>query len=68
MSREREAYRDNLERLDKRFPDAEMLTIKEVAAFTGYSEPSVRKIFVFTPYRRISKADLARQMSARRAV
>lgn len=35
MPREKEAYRDNLERLMERFPGKEVLSFKEVSQFTG---------------------------------
>ena len=62
MPREKPAYRDNLERLDKRFPDKELLTQKEVAEFTGLCRQSVSKIFPFKRFG-ISKATLARELS-----
>jgi len=37
MPREKELFRDNLERLDAAFPNKEMLTQKEVSKFTGIS-------------------------------
>ena len=65
MSREKPGYRDNLELLNLRFPDAEMLTAAQVAQFTGLSAQTVRKKFELNRLtRRISKADLARQISA----
>jgi hypothetical protein len=62
MSREKEAYRNNLERLCEAFPNKEMLTQKDVAKFTGLDYRTVKRIF---PFREsfISKATLARCMS-----
>lgn len=37
MSREKDGFRENLELLNKRFPDHDMLTIKEVQQVTGYA-------------------------------
>ena len=63
MPREKESFRDNLERLNERF-DHELLTVKEVAEFTGASRSSVLRWFTFHPItHRVSKADLARQIS-----
>ena len=63
MPKEKAAFRDNLERLNERY-DHELLTIKEVVEFTGASRSSVCRWFKFHPVtHRISKADLARQIS-----
>ena len=64
MAREKEGYRDNLERINEAF-DHELLTVSEVASFCGISYASARRWFSFHPLtKRISKADLARQMCA----
>lgn len=63
MSREKQGFRDTLERLDKAFPDRELLTITDVAQFTGVKRETVRKWIVLNPTtRRVSKVDLARQV------
>lgn len=63
MSREKQGFRDTLERLDKAFPDRELLTITDVAQFTGVKRETVRKWIVLNPAtRRVSKVDLARQV------
>lgn len=63
MSRERPGYRLNLERVDAAF-DHEMLTAAEIARWLGCSDDKVRRDFCFSKtLRRISKAELARQMS-----
>ena len=62
--REKEGYRLNLERIDAAF-DHEMLTASEVARYLGCSDDKVRRDLRFNQAtRRISKADLARQISA----
>jgi response regulator of citrate/malate metabolism len=62
---EKPGYRDNLERINERFADHEMLTASEVAEFLGISHDTVRRRLKFnTVTKRISKADLARQISA----
>lgn len=64
MAREKDGYRDNLERLNERFPDRELLTIADVMDFCGISRNTARKWFKFNPTtKRISKADLARAVS-----
>ncbi len=65
MSREKPGFRDNYAMLHERFPETDMLTAAQVAQVTGYTIQTVRRKFVFnTLTRRISKADLARQISA----
>ena len=43
MPREKELFWDNLQRLDARFPQKEVLNIKEVMEFTGLSRNGVNK-------------------------
>lgn len=64
MSREKELYRENLEILNIRFPDHDMLTISEVMEVTGiYSRTTFNRRFGgMMVYKRISKAALARYM------
>jgi hypothetical protein len=62
MAREKEGYRDNLERIKEVFTDKEMLSISDVVRFTGMCYRSVMKRFTFKN-KYISVADLARQMS-----
>ena len=45
MAREKELYRDNLDRLDKRFPDTEVLKYKDIADVTGRSLRFVQEHF-----------------------
>lgn len=64
MSREKAGYRDNYAMLQDRFPDRDMLTASDVAQVTGLTVQTVRKKFQFNAMtRRVSKADLARQIS-----
>ena len=62
MAREKEGYRKNLEILNGRFPDHDLLTIEEVKQVTGFkSRNTVLKHlgkYVICKSR-ISKADLA---------
>ena len=64
MSREKEFYRENLEILNTRYPDHDMLTIEEIMQVTGYSSiNTIRKIFgKMLVNRQLSKAALARYM------
>lgn len=65
MAREKEGYRLNIELLNARFPEKDMLTVAEAAAFMGVSESTVRRRIRFPGnLKRITKADLARQVSA----
>ena len=68
MAREKEAYRDNLARLDKAFPEKELLKFPEVVTFLGLDRRMVEKKFggkfqrVSRNMRIICKTDLAREM------
>lgn len=62
MAREKEDYRANLEILNARFPDYDMLTIDDIMKVTGFkSRDTIRKYFKLVN-NRISKATLARYM------
>ena len=64
MPREKEGYRDNMALLNERFPDKDMLGPGDVAQFMGVSWDTVRRRIRFNAAtKRISKADLARQIS-----
>ena len=63
MPREKEAYRDNLERIIAAYPGKEMLTVTDVINFTGINRKTVKKMFPFNRYGYISAATLARSMS-----
>ena len=62
MPREKECFRDNLERISERFPGKEMLSIKEVTDYTGLDRKTVKKLFEFRESY-ISIVKLARGMS-----
>ena len=62
MSREREGFRDNLERLDQKFPNTELLNIGDLVSFTGRDRRVVKEIFNFSK-NYISKVEAARTMS-----
>lgn len=63
MPREAITYRDNLERINERFPGNEMLRIKDVCDFTGSDYRIVIRVYPFNVEHKISKATLARYMS-----
>jgi hypothetical protein len=64
MAREKEFYRENLEILNTRYPDHDMLSIEEVMAVFGLtSRTSIKKYFGHMMVnKRISKAALAQYM------
>lgn len=64
MSREKECYRENMEQLNRIFPNYEMLTLSEVMQVLKYRSPNtvrkyLRKKFVNG---KLSKTALARYM------
>lgn len=69
MAREKEAYRDNLERILAAFPDREILTQKEIARWLHMDARTVKQTFpmkgggVQGATCWISVASLARAMS-----
>lgn len=63
MPREKDSYRDNLERIKDAYPDKEMLSLKETADFIGLNYRTVKKMFSFNRFNKISVAMLAREMS-----
>lgn len=64
MPREKEGFRENMALLNERFPDKDMLGKGDVARFMGVSWDTVtRRIKFNAATGRVSKADLARQIS-----
>lgn len=65
MGREKAGFRDNIALLNEMFPEQGMLGKTEVARFLGVSVKTVRRrgIAFNAVTGRISKADLARQIS-----
>ena len=63
MPREKESYRDNIERIKEMYPNKELLTTNDVSRFTGLYKATVKKKFEFAKNGYISVASLARQMS-----
>lgn len=62
MAREKEDYRANLELLNSRYPDYDMLTIRDIMQVLGYNSPNtVKKLFKLVNGK-VSKAAVARYM------
>lgn len=62
MAREKEDYRANLELLNGRFPDYDMLTIRDIMQVLGYNSPNtIKKLFKLVNGK-VSKAAVARYM------
>lgn len=64
MAREKAFYRENLEILNNRYPDHDMLSVEEIMQVTGIkSLTTIRKVFgKMLVNRRLSKAALANYM------
>ncbi len=62
MAREKEAYRDNIERIKAFYPDKELLNMTEVSAFCGIDIRTIKKILNISE-KYISVASLARKLS-----
>ena len=62
MAREKECYRDNLERIAERFPGKELLTVQDVVDYTGLNRKTVKRLFEFKE-NYISLVKLARCLS-----
>lgn len=66
--RDKADYRGNMEQLNRKFPDKDLLNISDVASFTGFDRKNVNAIFgkefkTFGKRRLMSKATLARLIS-----
>lgn len=61
MAKEKDGYREQLQRLDEQFPDKEMLNQKELAEYLGCDPKTIRKKYkhLFTPGLGISKTKIA---------
>lgn len=62
MAREKELYRDNLERLDRKFPDKEFLKLIDIAEYLGIDKRTVKKRYAIGSDG-IEKVKLARLLS-----
>lgn len=65
MAREKEGFRDNLERLDAKYPDKELLSLSEAARYLGIHRETATKLLngKMLPGNKISKVTLARVIS-----
>ena len=61
MSREKEGFRDNLERLNEYFPNSELLNVSDIVKYTGRDRRVVKELFPFKK-NYISKVEAARAM------
>lgn len=62
MAREKEDYRANIEQLNRRFPEHDMLTIREAMQVLGYGSPNTVKKYLPFVNGKVSKAAVARYM------
>ncbi len=62
MGREPIDYRNNLDQLNKRYPEKEMLSIREVMQIMGYRSTNTARKHIPFVKGKISKAALARIM------
>ena len=64
MPRELDGYRENLELLNKRFPEHDMLTVEQVQQITGFNSVKTVKKHLGQHFagNRISKVHVARFM------
>lgn len=64
MAREKEFYRDNLEILNTRFPDHDMLSFEEIKQVTGWTDTRTVKKYLgqYIANERVCKPALARYM------
>lgn len=65
MAREKEGYREQLDRLDAAFPERESLRYKEISALFGYSESTAKrhwKLFYNPKCGGVPKRTIAREL------
>ena len=62
MPREKELFRDNLQRLEEKFPEKELFNVKEVANYCGIDQRTAKNLFTFKN-NFISKIKLASELS-----
>lgn len=65
MAREKEGYRENMEILNTRFPDHDLLSMEEVLQVTGYTDRRTLLKYIGPKNwanKRLSKVYLARYM------
>lgn len=64
MAREKDGYRDNLELLNVRFPDCDLLSMEQVMQVTGYTDRRtiLKYLGKYFIHKKLSKVYLARYM------
>lgn len=63
MAREKELYRENLERLDRRFPEHETITFREAADYLGVSTKTISRTFAAVKFAgRVPKTAIAKAL------
>lgn len=64
MAREKDGYRENLELLNNRFPDCDLLSMEQVMQVTGYTDRRTITKYLgkYIINNRLSKVYLARYM------
>ena len=64
MAREKEFFRDNLQRLNERFPDHDMLSFEEIKCVMGWTDTRTIKKYLgkYIANERICKPALAQYM------
>lgn len=65
MAREKEGYREQLEQIRAAFPDKEMLTVCDVAKYTGWGRDRVRRVLPFCEFGgspALARSELARYL------
>lgn len=64
MAREKDGYRDNLELLNTRYPEHDMLSMEQVMQVTGYTDRRTiaKHLGEYIVNNRLSKVYLARYM------
>lgn len=64
MAREKDGYRENLELLNTRFPEHDMLSMEQVMKVTGYADRRtlMKHLGQYFVNKRMSKVFLARYM------
>ena len=64
MAREKDGYRENLELINARFPDNDLLSMEQVMQVTGYTDRRtiIKYLGKYIVNNRLSKVYLARYM------
>lgn len=63
MPREREGYRENMERLDAAFPGRELIKKVELAGWLGVSTRQLARMLELPPGQLVTKVCIARELA-----